>query len=180
MTKSLLVFSLLFLVNACTRNDWVTYPINEHITVQLPSPPKVVNLQKQKGLPEVPAVALQHLQAFASSDDYGAYTILVNPTDSSSVLPRDSIYNAGIRDVLLAQQGRLLTRTTFSTPAGNGVEALLDVVPPNIGMHVRMGVHAVMVGQQSYVFAFVPYAETDSSLANICRRRFFDSIVVKL
>lgn len=179
MRKSLAVALLFLLVNACASSDWSTYPIDNHLAVRLPSPPKAVNLQKQKGLPEVPAAALQHVQAFVSTDDYGAYTVLINPVDSVGLQPRDSFYNDRIRQVLLTQQGRLLTRTSFSTPAGRGVEALLDVLPPNIGKHVLMGVCSVLVGQNNYALCFVPYAETDSSRGRICRRRFFDSIVVK-
>ena len=55
----------------------------------------------------------------------------------------------------------------------------MDVVPPNIGKHVLTGVRLLLAGHPIYAFTVVSYAETDSSHANACRRRFFDFIVVK-
>jgi hypothetical protein len=179
MKKPVLIALSLLLLNACGRAGWATYPITERFTVRLHSPPKKVNLQGRKGLPEVPAATLERVQAFASTDDYGVYTILINPVDSAAwgLLSRDSLYDDRIQQVLLAQQGRLFRRTRFNTSAGSGIKALLDVVPPNIGKHVLMGLRVVMVRQQSCVFSFLAYSETDSSQAAVCRRRFLDSIV---
>lgn len=172
---------LLLLLAACSSSEWKSYPINEHLNVQLPTAPEKVDLQKQRGLPNVDPATLHQMQAFTSSDDYGVYSIVINPADSATLglLPRDSLYNDGIHQMLLTYQGNLRKRTSFSTPAGNGVEVLLDAVVPKVGKHVLTGVRLLLVGHQSFAFTAVPYAETDTSLATTQRRRFFDSITVK-
>jgi hypothetical protein len=73
-------------------------------------------------LPDALATTRQQFQAFASSDDYGAYTILLAPVDSAALVLvlKDSLNNGRIQQVLLAQQGRLLKCTTFNPPAGSG------------------------------------------------------------
>jgi hypothetical protein len=170
---------LLLPLAACSSSEWKSYSINEHLNVQLPTTPEKVDLQKQKGLSN--AATLPQMQAFTSSDDYGVYSIVVNPADSATLglLPRDSIYNNRIRQMLLTYQGNLRKRTSFSTPAGNGVEVLIDAVVPNVGKHVLTGVRLLLVGHQSFAFSAVPYAETDTSLATTQRRRFFNSITVR-
>jgi len=172
---------LLLPLAACSSSEWKAYPINEHLNVQLPTAPERVDLQKQEGLPNIAPATLRQLQAFTSSDDYGVYSIVINPVDSTSLglLPRDSLYNDRIRQLLLTYQGNLRKRTSFSTPAGKGVEVLIAAVVPTVGKHVLTGVRLLLVGHQSFVFTVVPYAETDISLAAAQRRRFFNSIRVK-
>jgi hypothetical protein len=172
---------LLIPLAACSSSEWKSYRINEHLNVQLPTIPEKVDLPKQGGVPNVGPATLHQMQAFTSSDDYGVYSIVINPADSATLglLPRDSIYNNRIRQMLLTYQGNLRKRTSFSTPTGNGVEVLLDAVVPNVGKHVLTGVRLLLAGHQSFAFTAVPYAETDTSLATAQRRRFFDSITVK-
>jgi hypothetical protein len=177
-------YVVLLLLAACTSPAWITYPIDPYLTVQFPVKPKVTNLDsmgvnkllKRKTLP---------FQAFLAEDDNGAYMVVVDASARVDSIPtnvnRDSLYTLGINQVLARVEGnRLLSRTRFHTPAGEGVELVLRVSTPKTHTPILVFNRILLAHHRLYNFNFTPYeAILDSTAHTEQRRRFFDSITVK-
>jgi hypothetical protein len=124
---------LLCLVS-CTSPAWITYPVDQYLTVKLPAKPKVTNLDsmgvnkllKQKTLP---------FQALLAEDQNGIYALVVDASSRIERIPvnsnRDSLYAQVIKQLLArAHDNRLLSRTSFNTPAGEGIELVMRTSSP--------------------------------------------------
>jgi hypothetical protein len=127
-------YVVLLSLAACTTPTWITYPVDQYLTVHLPAKPKVTNLDgmgvnkllKQKTLP---------FQAFLAEDQNGVYAIVVDASARVEHIPadadRDSLYAQGIKQILArANDNRLLSRTRFNTPAGEGIELVVRTSSP--------------------------------------------------
>jgi hypothetical protein len=169
---------------ACTSSAWITYPVDQYLTVQLPAKPKVTNLDsmgvnkllKQKTLP---------FQAFLTEDQNGIYAIVVDASSRVERIPansnRDSLYAQGIKQILArANDNRLLSRTRFNTPAGEGIELVVRTSSPETHTPLLVYNRTLFAHHRVYTFTFTPYeALLDSTAHTAQRRRFFDSITVK-
>ncbi|AIZ65329.1 hypothetical protein PK28_16665 (plasmid) [Hymenobacter sp. DG25B] len=108
---SFLLFPLL--LSAPTVSDWITYPLDERVSVQFPSEPEK----------EYPDKATQQPQFFMSKDSAGLYVVMrfdVSSTgrDLESTLGRKLFYASIIDGALQQEKGIFLSRTPFSTPGG--------------------------------------------------------------
>lgn len=168
---------------SCTQEDWVTYPVDQHLTVQLPMRPQTLNL-KQMGVDKaLKYKSLDKLSALGAADEYGLYGIVINSAvssnKSSQLIARDSLYNHGIQAMLRANPGSLLLkRTTFPSLAGNGVEVIASVIFKEKGTRALVFNRTLVVADKSYSFTFNPKGEQDSITGSAQRRRFFHSITV--
>jgi hypothetical protein len=174
---------LLCLVS-CTSPAWITYPVDQYLTVKLPAKPKVTNLDsmgvnkllKQKTLP---------FQALLAEDQNGIYALVVDASSRIERIPvnsnRDSLYAQVIKQLLArAHDNRLLSRTSFNTPAGEGIELVMRTSSPETHTPLLVYNRTLFAHHRVYTFTFTPYeALLDSTAHTEKRRRFFNSITVK-
>ena len=141
------------------------------------------------GEPEVlgGASAPQPLQVFSVKDDRALYQIVrVTVRDSSLSLAgaqaRQDYYDGAAKMLLLAQQNsRLVRRTSFSTPAGEGMELEFTAIHQGTGQLVTKYNRSLLIGRVGYGFNFIPHqrgASPDQQTEER-RRKFFASIVCK-
>jgi len=128
------VYLLALLLSACASPAWITYPIDPHLTVELPAKPKATNLDSM-GVNKLMNYKTLPYQAFLAEDDNGAYMVAINATPRADSIPanasRDSLYTIGINKVVAREKGnRLLNRTRFHTPAGEGAEFVMRISSP--------------------------------------------------
>lgn len=169
---------------ACASPAWISYPVDQYLTLQLPVKPKVTNLDsmgvnkllKQKTLP---------LQAFLAEDENGVYMIAVDASSRVASIPvdvnRDSLYTQGVNQILQRTAGnQLVSRTRFHTSAGEGVELVVRLSSPITHTPLLVYNRILLAHHRLYNFNFTPYeALLDSTAHTAQRRRFFDSISVK-
>jgi hypothetical protein len=175
---------ILFSLTACASPAWITYPVDQYLTVQLPTKPKVTNLDSM-GVNKLLKKKTLPFQAFLTEGESGAYMIVVDASARVDSIPtdanRDSLYAQGIKQLLArANDNRLLSRTRFHTPAGDGVEFVMRVSSPTTHTPVLVFNRTLLAHHRAYTFTFTPYeALLDSTAHAAQRRRFFDSIIVK-
>lgn len=175
---------VLFFLSACTPPAWITYPVDHYLTVQLPAKPKVTNLDSM-GVNKLLKKKTLPFQAFLTEDEDGAYMIVVDASARIDSIPadanRDSLYSQGIKQILArANDNRLLSRTKFHTPGGEGIEFVMRVSSPTTHTPVLIYNRTLLAHHRAYTFTFTPYeALLDSTAHAAQRRRFFDSITVK-
>lgn len=177
-------YIVLFSLTACSAPDWTSYPIDQHVSVQLPSQPHPVNLESTGANKILKYKTLTPYQAFAVADNRAKYryTIVVNtnPMIAQVVTEavRDSFYSQAINNTLhLSKSSYPLSRTTFRTPAGEGVEFVYSRLSSTTGKREVIYNRALLVNRKSYALSFV-IDEQDSVASDVQRRRFFNSITV--
>jgi hypothetical protein len=178
-------YVVVFFLTACSAPDWVSYPIDQHVSVQLPSRPYPVNLESTGINKRLKYKSLDPYRAFAVADN-GAkyrYTIAVNtnPLIAQVVTEavRDSFYNQNISKTMhLFGNSRLLSKTTFHTPAGEGVEYAFSALASKTGKREVLYTRMLLVSHKNYVLGFA-IDQQDSVASDEQRRRFFNSITVK-
>lgn len=172
------------LLSACASPAWVTYPIDPYLTVQLPAKPKATNLDSM-GINKLMNYKTLPFQAFLTEDDSGAYMVVIDASPRADSISananRDALYTSSIRQVLARAEGnRLLSRTRFHTPAGEGVELVLRISSAKTHTPLLSYNRILLAHHRVYSFNFIPYeALLDSTAHTAQRRRFFDSITVK-
>jgi hypothetical protein len=177
-------YLLTLLLSACSRPDWITYPVDHYLTVQLPALPKVMNLDSLGVNKLLKQKTMASFKAFAAEDENGAYLVVVDSSARvsriSAAANRDSLYKQGISQILgRNKSNRLLSQTHFHTPAGEGVELVLSVNSPKTSTPVLVYNRTLLAHRKTYTLTFTPYTELDSAGHTIQRRRFFNSITVK-
>lgn len=175
---------VLLALAACASPAWITYPVDQFLTIQLPAKPKVTNLDSM-GINKLLRQKTLPFQAFLAEDENGAYMIAVDTRSrvdsvSADTTP-DSLYTRGITQILKRADGnQLLSRTRFHTPAGEGVEFVLRISSPITHTPLLVYNRILLAHHRLYNFNFTPYeALLDSTAHTAQRRRFFDSISVK-
>lgn len=177
-------YAALLLLTACSSPRWVTYPVDSYLTVQFPVKPKVTNLDSM-GVNKLLERKTLPYKAFLAQDDNGTYMVAVDASSRTGIIPvninRDSLYTLGIKQVLArAKDNRLLSRTRFSTPAGEGVELVVRISSPITHTPLLVYNRILLAHHHLYNFNFTPgEALLDSAAHTEQRRRFFDSIIVK-
>jgi hypothetical protein len=179
------LFAALLLLSACAGPDWITYPIDQHVTVQLPAMPQVVDFGASGVNKAFKYQGLSHTQAFTVGNSHAKrrYLISVNTAPVIAEVKNerihDSLYNQGIAATLhLLNKGRLLRKTSFSTPAGKGVDVVFSMISSATGKQEVLYNRSLFAHHKTYSFGFLLDNE-DSIASNEQHRRFFNSIIVK-
>lgn len=175
---------VLFFLTACSAPGWTSYPIDQHVSVQLPSKPYLINLESTGANKTLKYKNLAPYQVFAVADNRAKYryTIVVN-TDPMiaqvvTTAVRDSLYGQSISKTLpLFKSSRLLNKTTFRTPAGEGVEFAFSALSSTTGKREVIHTRVLLVNRKTYALGFV-IDEQDSVASDMLCRRFFNSITV--
>lgn len=169
---------------ACASPAWIIFPVDQHLTVQLPAKPKATNLDSM-GVNKLLKYKTLPFQAFLAEDENGVYMIAVDASSRVDSIPtnanRDSLYTLGIKQILAREKGnRLLSRTRFHTPDGEGVELVVQISSPTTHTPLLVYDRILLAHHRLYNFNFTPYELLLDSMAhNEQRRRFFDSITIK-
>ncbi|MBG8554945.1 hypothetical protein [Hymenobacter guriensis] len=165
---------------AFTVTDWITFPIDDQVSVQLPSQPTHLDVNQLKNS------SPEKVRLFSAKDAAGTYFIVrLDASDSPSTLDtkssRQDFYEGMISGMLKNQQGILLSRTTFTTAAGEGVEIKYKAIDKGTGKMTVKYSRSLLVAKTSYSFNFLSQDRQDTTgvAGNEQRRRFFDSIVAK-
>jgi len=176
--KKVYLLALLPLV-AFTLVDWQSFAIDKRLLVQLPTPPAEVNLTKV-----APAQAAAHARMWALRAPKAIYLVVRLPTGliSKSYTARRSSYYAGVLSAVLQdERGQLVSRTSFPTAGGTGVEIKYRALSQFTGKRAIKYMRFLLVDSIGYSLLFQPTDKQDSlGLAGAeQRRRFFNSITVK-
>lgn len=176
---SSLFLGCLFLA-AFTLADWVPFPVDERVTVQLPAQPTEMDLSKMLS-PE----QLKSNHIYVVKDEYGIYQVIKSATGLSAektvlAATRQDYYNGVIEGLLNREQGTLIAQSTFPTAGGEGLEIKYKSLHKGTGKRVIKYTRSLLSGTTAYSFNFVPTNQQDTTgmSGNQQRRRFFESIVV--
>ena len=140
---------VLFFLTACSAPGWISYPIDQHVSVQLPSKPYLLNLESTGANKALKHKNIASYQAFAVADNRAKYRYMIvvnsDPMIAQVVTAavRDSLYGQSISKTLpLFKCSHLLSKTTFRTPAGEGVEFAFSALSSTMGkrevLHTRV------------------------------------------
>jgi hypothetical protein len=170
------VYLLSLLAGVCTAPAWIPFPIDRYLTVAFPAKPSVSS-PASRSATKLGKANTPPFPTFLAQDETGAYLAVV--VDASS--PRDSLTSLGATQLLgQAKDKHVLSRTRFHTPAGDGVELVMQLSSPTTHTPVLVYNRILFAHQRVYTFTFTPNeALLDSVAHNAQRRRFFDSITVK-
>lgn len=159
--------------------EWLPFPVDNHVSVQLPSHPTEIDLRKL-----MPAAAMQHARLWALRAPEGVYMVMRLRIGIGSITQRDTAgrrdYYAGVMQAVLHdEQGQPISRSYFSTPAGAGLELKYKGRHQATGKQVLKYIRSLVVDSVGYSLNFIPTDQQDSlGLAgNEQRRRFFNSLV---
>jgi hypothetical protein len=173
----------LLLLTACTSPAWRAYKIDKHLTVYLPKQPQPVNLQGMRfSSPATQQTANSaDVRMLTATDGANAYGIVINtaalPADLKQPVVPDSFYNQAIRNTLEREHKRVLKRSIFTTPAGQGVE--VEFGPTSAADRAAVQyVRTVLVGRACYTLIFQPN-DSQGAGATERGRHFLNSITIK-
>ncbi|WP_375435031.1 hypothetical protein [uncultured Hymenobacter sp.] len=173
------LFACLPLV-AFTCADWTTFSIDDQFAVQMPSQPKETDLGKAST--KIP----QTIKVFSAQDAAGTYMLMrLAATDPQANMQSESsrtaFYDGLINGLLRGQNGVLLSRTTFSTAGGEGVDVKYRGLDKGTG---KMGIkysRTLVLGAVAYSLSFYSQDRQDTTgiSGSESRKKFFESIVAK-
>ena len=185
MKHACYAFSLLaLLVASCAPSPWVWNTIDSRVAVQTPTPLQTEGVDsykadlKAKGVDVAALASVKNLAAHAA--DGSIYEVACFPAAANLVqLSRTQYYDQAINGLIKAYGARITERSTFSTPAGEGVELkyIVRVEGEKTAGYQRL----LLIGKVGYVLSFTQPTTLDTTdLAGAeQRRRFFNSITVK-
>ncbi|MFD2719704.1 hypothetical protein ACFST9_13330 [Hymenobacter monticola] len=174
---------------AFARADWVTFALDERVSVQLPVQPTELAVAKTLSPEQAKTLSPEQVKnnhVYLTTDAYGTYQVVQSATGFSAeqaalAATRAAFYQRMLQGVLRHEHGTLLAQSPFPTAGGEGVEFAYRHVSRGSGKPVLAVARHLLVGTTSYGFTFTPRDQQDSTgtSGNAQRRRFFDSIVVK-
>jgi hypothetical protein len=161
--------------------NWNTYSLDNQFSLQLPAPPQEIDLAKQ-GLQQ------PDMRVFIASDKVGLYQIIrmqVAPDKSDVVASstyRQDFYDGFARTMVSDMQGKLLARTTFSSPAGDGIEIKIRAPHKATGLKTIKYSRALLVNNVCYGLNFLPrdLQDTAGVSGQQERKQFFTGFTVKV
>lgn len=174
---------------AFTLADWVTFALNEQVSVQLPAQPTELELSKTLSPEQAKTLSPEQVQnnhVYVTKDAYGAYQVVQSATSLSAektalAATRAAFYQRILQGVLKHEHGTLVAQSPFPTAGGEGLEITYRHLRRGTGKPVLTVARHLLVGTTSYGFYFVSLDQQDSTgtSGNAQRRRFFESIEVK-
>ncbi|MBD2717274.1 hypothetical protein KBK19_19700 [Microvirga sp. STR05] len=178
---ALLLLGALLPLTALAWTTWSAYAVDTQLSVQLPSPPQEIDLAKQ-------GLSQPNLRLFIANDEVGMYQIIrmqLTPEMAAQVhspADRQSFYDGFLRSLVGDLKGQLLTRTTFPTAAGEGVEVKFRSVHKGTGLKTVKFSRGLLVGDVCYGFNFLPrdVKDTAGTSGQAERQQFFSSITATL
>lgn len=173
--KKVYLFICLPLLLAFTLADWQSFTLDEHVSVQLPILPTEVDAAKL-GLADKMPTGTRLL--FARGTD-GLYQLISAPAPTAVAPAELPMYYDGVVKGLVTNQGHsLLRRTSFTTPAGAGVDIQFQTAATSASSAKVLYNRCVLVGNVSYILGYMPLGTDTVGSAAQCRR-FFTSMTVK-
>lgn len=178
-----------FSLAAFTLADWVSFALDERVSVQLPAQPTELALSKTLSPEQSKTVSPEQVKnnhVYVTKDAYGAYQVVQSATSLSAektalAATRANFYQRILQGVLKHEHGTLIAQSTFPTAGGEGLEITYRYLRKGTGKPVITVARHLLVGTISYGFYFVPLDQQDSTgtSGHQQRRRFFESIAVK-
>ena len=176
--KKVYLLALLPLL-AFTLLDWQSFAVDKRLIVQLPAPPSEVNLAKV-----APAQAAAHARMWALRAPEAIYLVMRLPTgfiNKGDTASRSAYYAGVLSAVLQDERGQLVSRTSFPTAGGAGVEIKYKALSQFTGRRAIKYMRVLLADSIGYTLLFQPTDKQDSLGLGGAeqRRRFFSSITVK-
>jgi hypothetical protein len=176
LTRYLFLLPLLAFADS---NTWQSFPVDKRLTVQLPA--QATELQM---LPTGQAPA--HTQTWVARAPEGLCVVMRVPIayviKQSDMAQRRVFYDQVVKGALAEEnQAHLLTRTSFQTAGGSGIEIKYTAVDARTGHQRVRYMRSLVVDSIGYNLLFRPADLSDSlGLVDYAqRRRFFSSITVR-
>lgn len=163
-----------------TQDAWVTAPVDEQVSVQVPEGLQEVDLSKQ-------GVTLTNTRVLVANDAYAMYQIIqvsMTPEQFASVQgveDRRKYYDGVVRGMLRSQtDGELLERTYFPTAGGEGMEVKFRARHQATNKLTVKYSRSLLVGTKGYAFNIIARDLTDTAGTTTTeqRQRFFSSLIV--
>jgi hypothetical protein len=177
LTRYLLLLPLLAFTAA---DNWQPFAIDQHVAVQLPTPPAEADLAKL-----APGQNLHHMRMWMARAPEGIYQVIRIPATATisqaDTAGRRAFYAGTLASLMRNEKGQLLVLTHFATSAGAGIEYKYKSVHRATGKHVIKYGRSLLADSVAYALNFLPTDNQDSTgmAGNAQRRRFFNSITVK-
>ena len=175
----LLLLALPALVGAAPPAiTWLRFAVDERVSVRFPAPPRE--------LPQTPLLRRLHVRVLRATNRIGTYELLKADADlrcdtcRTDAATSHAFYDGDLAALVRSQQGRVLARTAFATPAGEGVDVTFVGRVPGAPRRTVKYCRALLVGAAKYALTFRP-ADAQDSLGTSGRadcRRFFASLAV--
>ncbi|MBJ6146403.1 hypothetical protein [Hymenobacter sp. BT559] len=172
--KHLYRLALLLPLLAFRLLDWQFFTLDKHLTVELPTPPTELDLAKQ-GL----AGAMQAGTRLLMARTTGAlYQLMSTPSADVNPAERTKFYDGIVAGLVTNQGHTLVQRSTFATPAGDGIDITFRTVPRDASPAKVLYNRCVLVNRTSYILGFMPLS-ADTTDETALRRRYFNSMIIK-
>jgi hypothetical protein len=166
-------------------SGWITYHVDSHLSVQLPSQPvekdwKQFFANKGTILSAEQIDQLKATRIFGATDGVANYGITVANgifSKPPSKHERTYFYNGAIKGLLLKEHGTLLQRSTFTVNGHEGVE-ISYIGHKTTGEMVVKHQRALILDEAQYVLTVTPVGKSDSTGISVKEQRtkFFNSI----
>lgn len=161
-------------------DTWSTYTVDTQFSLQLPAPPQEIDPAKL-------GIQQSDMRLFIASDKVGLYQITrmqVSPDESENITlskDRQDFYDGFVRAMVGDLQGKLLAQTTFSSPAGDGIEIKFRAPHKATGLKTIKYGRVLLVGNVCYGLNFLPrdLQDTAGVSGEQERKQFFTGFTVK-
>lgn len=180
MKPTYLFLSVCLPLAAFTYAEWATFSVDEQLTVQLPAQPTVTDMSKAS------TAIPQTVKMFSAQDGAGTYMILrlaatAPQSTMQSESSRTAFYDGLINGLVRGQKGVVLSRTSFATAGGEGVDVKYRGLDKGTG---KMGIkysRNLVLGAVAYSLSFYSQDRQDTTgvSGSESRKKFFESLTVK-
>jgi hypothetical protein len=168
MQKTYTLFYLLLLCIALTScaSDWVTFAVDERISVRLPAQPQDVK------------ASLAPDKTYMTSDPTGTY-IISTATLTQDITGSDrDIYYKGSEEGFTHNGGKIVERSTFVVDATNGYEFEAVMPDPHTQEPKSIYVRVLIADKMAYLFQYIQ-TEADGRASKQTAKLFLNSITLK-
>jgi hypothetical protein len=172
------------LIGFAATDAWQRFAVDERLTVQLPGPTTALPVARLLPAGQAPA----HTQTWVARASQGLCVVMRVPTANGQVIKQGDLtkrrlfYDQVVKGALMEEnQAHLLTRTSFQTGGGSGVEIKYTALDARTGHRRVRYMRSLVLDSIGYNLIFRPANLADSSgLSDQAQgRRFFGSLTIK-
>ena len=154
------------------KSPWLTVAVDDRVMVQVPS--KLQQLEPSAlGMSNTPGRII-----LGAEDADGMYLVTLKTV--GVITNRDRYYDGLVIGILKGTHGTLLSRASFPTRDGKGMEIRFKAHEPNTGKGFIQYSRSIVVGDVDYSFSFISKDSQDTTgvSGSPKRKKFFESIAV--